>query len=341
MEDKKKHVFFRIAIIVLLVVAIAAGIIGAIMANHFEYNDEDVVGNTAGNLYNGGLFCEYDGYIYFANPNESNQLYRMDEDGDNVKKLHSDKASYINVAGDYIYYVRFNHEDGQQAVFRGNLYGVYRLKMGDTTATELYGKIANSLALSGNKLFFQSYNDEDLIQVKAVGIDGKNLELVSDEDYVPISVYNEEIYYNNVDYNHNIAKIDVENYSKSNVKAGNYYMPIAEDGKLYYIDIEAGYQLIKEDISTGKKTVLTEEKCINYNVHSEYGVIYYQVENDEDDHKLMMMDLNGKNETLVSEGDCSKIHITKKYTYYCKTVGIDEIWYYVETGEKPEPTEFQ
>ncbi len=336
---KKKVI--KIVIISVLILVVIGGIIAAFVANHFKYNDEDVVGNTAGNLYNGGLFCEYDDYIYFANPNENNQLYRMDEDGDNVKKIHSDKASYINIAGDYIYYVRFNHEDGQQAVFRGNLFGVYRLKMGDTTAVELYGDIANSLALSGNKLFFQSYSDEELIGVKSIGIDGKDLEDISDDDYLPLSVYNEEIYFNNTDYNHNIAKIDVKDYDKSTVKAGNYYMPIAEEGNLYYIDIEAGYQLVKENLSTKSKTVLTDEKCINYNVHSKYGVIYYQVENDEDDHRLMMMDLDGKNETLVTKGDCDRIHITKNYTYYCKTVGIDEIWYYVETGEEPEPKEFQ
>ena len=30
-------------------------------------NDENTTGNTAGNLNNGGLFCESDGKVYFAN----------------------------------------------------------------------------------------------------------------------------------------------------------------------------------------------------------------------------------------------------------------------------------
>ena len=262
---------------ILVVVAIVAGIVVYYQMNKFEYNDEDAVGNTAGNLYNGGLFCESDGYIYFANPNDSNQLYRMDEDGDNLKKLHSDKAQYINVYNDYIYYVRYNHDSGQEVVFRGNMFGVYRLKAGDTTAEALYDDgIANSLTLSGNKLYFQGYNDKDLIEVWSVGVDGKKLEKVSKDDYLPLSVYECEIYYNNVDGNHNIVKMDVEDNAKVTVKAGNYFMPIVEDGVLYYIDVEAGYQLKKEDLATGEQTVITEDKCVNYNVSTEYEVIYYQ-----------------------------------------------------------------
>ncbi len=336
----KKRII-KILIVVVVLVLVIGGMVATILMNRFEYNDEDAVGNTAGNLYNGGLFCEEGDYIYFANPNKSNQLYRMDADGDNIEKLHSDKASYINICGDYIYYVRNNHEDGQQAVFRGNLYGVYRLKKGDSVAKGLYEEIADSLMLTGNKLYFRSYNDEDLIRNRSINIDGSKLTAVSENDYVPLSVYDGYVYYSNVDANHNIVKMDVDNDNTSTLKQGNYYMPIVEDGVLYYIDVEAGYKLTKEDLSSGKVTVLTEDKCVNYNVHTEYGVIYYQCENDETDHRFMRMDLDGNDLTLVDSGACSKIHITKKYTYYCKLAGAENIWYYVETGKASQPKEFR
>ncbi len=331
----------RNIILVVIFIVIVGAIVAGIILNRFEYNDDDAVGNTAGNLYNGGLFCESDGYIYFANPNDSNQLYRMDEDGDNIKKIHSDKAQYINVYNDYIYYVRYNHDSGQEVVFRGNVFGVYRLKTGDTTAEELYGEMANSLVLTGNKLYFQSYNDKDLIEVKSVEIDGKNLEKISTDDYLPLSVYEGGIYYSNVDGNHNIVKMDTEDNSKVTVKVGNYFMPIVEEDILYYIDVEAGYHLVKEDLATGEKTVITEDRCINYNVSTKYGVIYYQCENDEEDHRLMMTDLDGKDTVVVGIGDFTNIHITKNYTYYYEiTVGDDKDLYYVETGENPQPKKF-
>ena len=40
-----------------------------------KMNQGFVNGNTAGNLYNGGLFCEYNGVIYFSNPNDNGRLY--------------------------------------------------------------------------------------------------------------------------------------------------------------------------------------------------------------------------------------------------------------------------
>ncbi len=337
----KKRIIY-IIIFLIIVLAVAGGIVAYINSNKFEYNDADATGNTAGNLYNGGLFCEYDGYIYFANPNDYNQLYRMDENGENLQKIHSDKPKYLNMYNDYIYYVRFNHNSGQEVVFRGNVFGVYRLSLSENTAEELYEDLVDSLTLSGNKLYFQSYNDEDLIEVKSIGIDGKKLEKVSTDDYLPLSVYNGEIYYSNVSYNHNIVKIDVDNNMPITVKEGNYYMPIVEENILYYIDVEAGYKLMKENLDTGVSEILSEDKCINYNVSTKYGIIYYQCENDETDHRLMMMDLDGGNATLVEKGDFSNIHITKNYTYYYKIiVGGESQLYYVETGKTPNPQQFR
>ncbi len=48
-------------------------------------NNDNAVGNTSGNLLNGGLFCEYDGKIYFANPNDYNRLYVMNSDCTDIK----------------------------------------------------------------------------------------------------------------------------------------------------------------------------------------------------------------------------------------------------------------
>ncbi|MDE7206260.1 MAG: DUF5050 domain-containing protein, partial [Lachnospiraceae bacterium] len=44
-------------------------------AKRIPENPPGTIGNTSGNLYNGGLFCESDGYVYFSNPYDSNALY--------------------------------------------------------------------------------------------------------------------------------------------------------------------------------------------------------------------------------------------------------------------------
>ena len=70
---KKKIIVISIILVLILS---AAGIAG--YQHHLKkqrYNDSYVNGNTAGNLYNYGMFCEHNGTIYFSNPNDSYRLY--------------------------------------------------------------------------------------------------------------------------------------------------------------------------------------------------------------------------------------------------------------------------
>ena len=56
----KKKISIIIAVIVVIAL-IAAAVIFHYLSNRTHFNEGYVNGNTAGNLYNGGLFCEYDG----------------------------------------------------------------------------------------------------------------------------------------------------------------------------------------------------------------------------------------------------------------------------------------
>ena len=81
-----------------LVILLAAGCVFLYRyINRIRYNDGYVNGNTAGNLYNEGYFCEKDGIVYFANPADNYCLYSMNPDGTNIKKLEDQSVSYITV----------------------------------------------------------------------------------------------------------------------------------------------------------------------------------------------------------------------------------------------------
>ena len=53
----KKKISIIIAVIVVIAL-IAAAVIFHYLSNRTHFNEGYVNGNTAGNLYNGGLFCE-------------------------------------------------------------------------------------------------------------------------------------------------------------------------------------------------------------------------------------------------------------------------------------------
>jgi len=109
----------RVLIILSVITVIGIIAVFAYSSNRTYLNDEDLVGNTAGNIYNGGLFCERDGRIYFSNDNDDGSLYVASSDLTKFKKLHNDKAVYINVDENYIYYLRANNtrENARGSIF--------------------------------------------------------------------------------------------------------------------------------------------------------------------------------------------------------------------------------
>lgn len=324
---KKKIIFGAI----ILVVAVLG--IFLFFKNRFTYNDENVMGNTAGNLYNEGLFCEYEDTVYFANPYDEYNLYKMNSDGSNVEKVYGDRAYYINVANDYIYYERFNYKSGVEVVFRGSLYGLFRYKDGDSKPEELHNGIVDNVALCGNNLYYRRYDDINLYQLSKVKIDGDDDKVLSDSDYTPIAVSNGNIYFTEVDGSHDLLRLNTDTDTVTVFKEGNFYMPIICGNFVYYIDLDNNRTLTRMNLTNDDTQIIAEDKVVNYNLSENEGVIFYQAENSVEEHKLVRIDLEGQNQVDVAEGDCFNISITSRYTYYItKIADIDTLYRVNTTG---------
>lgn len=96
------------------------------------------------------------------------------------------------------------------------------------------------------------------------------------------------------------------------------------------------------NLSTEKTQVLTEDSCVSYNISEDKNVIFYQAENSVDDHKLVKIDTNGDNLTVIKEGDCYNISITSKYMFYIEKIGKEEYLYKVSIAgaSVPQPVSF-
>lgn len=97
-NKRKKQLFITIAIILILIAVFCL----IHFLNRTKMNSGYVNGNSAGNLYNGGLFCESNGTVFFSNPSDNHRLYSMNPDGSDMKKLSDDTASYINADDHYV-----------------------------------------------------------------------------------------------------------------------------------------------------------------------------------------------------------------------------------------------
>ena len=79
-------------IIIPLILICITGLVIYHFVSKVKLNSSYVNGNTAGNLYNAGLFCESDGEVFFSNTNDNGRLYAINIDGGKIQKRSNDTA---------------------------------------------------------------------------------------------------------------------------------------------------------------------------------------------------------------------------------------------------------
>lgn len=168
----KRSVKFIIPAVVVVLIVVA--VVVHALPKKKQTNSADAAGNTAGNLMNGGLFCEYNNKIYFANPYDHNYLYVMDSDCSNARMLNSDSVASLNIYNDKIYYVKNNFSKEMiGTILRGQLFGIYQTDLEGQNSTMLYNHLTGSVSLCGNYLYYQHYESDVGITLHRMDIDGE------------------------------------------------------------------------------------------------------------------------------------------------------------------------
>ena len=128
-------------------------------------------GNTSGNIANGGIAAESDGWIYYRD--ENSFLYRMKNDGSEETRLTSDDASYINVVGDWVYYIARNDRYTYGSIVCVQTDGTERTVLLD-------GECTNLIVANGWVYFLQ---DGRIFRMNLDGLSNEQLP-VCEEGYV-------------------------------------------------------------------------------------------------------------------------------------------------------------
>lgn len=307
-------------IIALCILLLLAGGVGgfAYFSSRTLWNEETAIGNSPGNLNNGGLFCEDGELIYFSSPSDDGSLYSMNQEGTEFKKIHSDKASSINVTSHYLVYVRDNHQRAKNA---GNFFsfsnvGIYRINKKDGSNIKLlYDDPAGTTGLYGNTIYYQHYNTTDHLQFYKVQLDGTQEERLSTEPIVPSSYINGYLYYNGVDNDHDIHSLNLENNMVSDVAYGNYFSIAVQDGFIYYLDLADNYSVGRMRLDGSDAERLVADRCSFFNISPDSRYLYYQIDGG-DHNQLGQLDLTTMEASTIEEGDFCKLHTTSRYLFY-------------------------
>lgn len=304
----------------LLFLLILGAAIGFGVFYHFstktKFNQSYVNGNTAGNLYNSGLVCENGDTIFFANPSDEFRLYSMDKDGSNLKKISDDVASFINADEHYVYYVRNNpRSDTQFSFLQINTDSLCRINRNGKGSILILDSAPSLYAsLVGNYVYYLHYDKTDATSLYRVKIDGSEKEQVSKKAYYTCSASGQYIYYNGLQEDHSIRRLNTVTGTESIVSESNGWMPtVIGDAAAYFMDCDNDYRIARTDLSDNSTILLTEKRVDCYNVSGDY--IYFQ-QNEEDAHGLCRIRTDGLGYEVLAEGIYTDINTTSDYVYF-------------------------
>ncbi|KSV58324.1 DUF5050 domain-containing protein [Acetivibrio ethanolgignens] len=306
-----------ITVIVFLVIGGGFGTF-AYLNTRTVWNSEGSSGNFPGNLNNEGLFCEDGDTIYFSNPKDDGALYSMNQEGKEFKKIHADKVSSINVTGEYIVYVRDNHNRAKNAgnFFSFNNVGIYRIrKKNSGDIKQLYNDPAGVASLYGNYIYYQHYNTETNLEFYKVKLDGSEEEKLSAEPILPGSYEGGYLYYNGVKKDHDIHTLNLSNNQVSDIAFGNYFSILAQGGSIYYLDLAQNYAIGRMDTDGSNPELLVRDRCSFFNLSPDNRYLYYQIDG-IDHNRLCQLDLVTMEEKIILEGDFCKLNVTSRYLFF-------------------------
>ena len=308
--------------VLLTLVFITVIVLGGILvynSGRTYLNDEDLVGNTSGNIYNGGLFSERDGKIYFSNDNDDGSLYVMNSnaDAESIKKLHYDKAAYINVDENYIYYLRANNtrENSSGSILMFNNTGIYRIKQNGKGLKLISSNPGSHVTVFGNHVYYQNYDVNAGLFLYRNQTDGSLERLLLREAVIPSKLIDNKVYYVGVNNDHNINGLDLSSFTTRACIEGNFAYPMFIGDYIYYMDQSNNYSINRMNKDGSDRIVLVKDRTSTFNITNSGKYLYYQIDN-MNKSKICRLDLTTMESEVLLDGNFKQIHVTNNYVFF-------------------------
>ena len=275
-------------------------------------NPPGTVGNTAGNLNNGGRFCEYNDVVYFSNPYDGGALYAMSPDESGIHYLSSSIPQNILAGGDYLYYFQTGVAGSGDFSSIAMGHGFHRSDLSGRHPRSMSSDVIVSGQLVNDYLY--------LVSVDKGGTKFYKLRCDQSEDPISLADYainpscavDGTIYYNGTLNNHFLHALDTNGDTIRQILDTPLWFPAVIGDYVYYLDLESNYQLRRYRFSSGETEVLATDRVDWFNVGS--GFIYYQTVGAAPQLKCMRTD--GSDVMTVAEGNYNNIHMTSRYVYF-------------------------
>lgn len=311
---------------IVLGVSLLALAIFIFLSGRIVMNPAGTVGNTAGNLNNGGLFCEYDGTVYFSNSYDGGSLYAMTPGETGLRKLNSSNVRNILAGGKYLYYFKPGASGNGGVDNVRTVKAFNRCRLNGKNAAGLTRDVVVTGQLVDNYLYLLTSTSDGPSFYK-IKIDKTDKTQLADYLINPACAVNGTIYYNGTQNDHYLYALNTAGDTVTEIWRGNIWYPIVEGDYVYYMDVANNYRLCRYSFSQDIIEVLTEDRADCYNVGG--GYIYYQ--KNSASPQLICMRTDGTEAKVIAEGTYCNINMTSQYVYF-QEFGNDISLYHSSLG---------
>ncbi len=216
-------------------------------------------------------FCEKNGTVYFANPDDDYRLYSMDTNGNHLKKLSYDRVMYINADDHYVYYVRNNENNGTGFDFfsyaRNSLCRIDQ--NGENTKNFRQRSLPVCLACPETTFIICTMMTRDATTLyKNRNRWRRTQKSIFALHFFTCSTLGQYIYTSGTESDGAIYQLDTASDSLSKVYECNSFKPIVtSDDNVYYMDVDQNNALVHTNMKSGHPVTLYQGQSDLYNVY--------------------------------------------------------------------------
>jgi len=317
MNRKLKSILISIIVISLFAILILLVKINS----RLPENPIDYAGNTAGNLYNRGLFAEDENYIYFANLADNFHLYRTSHDLEDTVCLNQDSVEYLNpdATSSYLYYSRINYRQDTYGNTAFDILdtGIYRFNLKNKGLSRLYPNACGLVLLGGNNLYYQVHGADgnfDLYSL-AVNTEKEAAKPITTDYICPTNYRNGLLYYSGVSEDHRLYSLSPESGTSTRFADLDCYQPIITSTGTYFLSLKHNYSLFHLPNTSDTATLVTNEQISSYNISKDGRYLFYQIDNGKT-NRLCIYDTSAKTEAELMTGNYKNLNTVSHYLFF-------------------------
>ncbi|MGF7060389.1 DUF5050 domain-containing protein [Brassicibacter mesophilus] len=230
----------------------------------YDETSKNERGNSTANINNGGFVAKQGDWIYYRNYKDCYKLYKVKTDESQKTKISDHDATYINIVGNWIYYINNNDKN------------IYKIKLNGNRLTKLNSGPSKNLLVIEDKVYY--INEEDGKLYKMLN-DGDEKIKITEDICLSFDIRNGRIYYiheNERSGKFHIYVLDINGKSENEICNGYYLYNVFVQGNYIYYNHGKGIFYLNSEknsstiISYGNDSLISEsafgEHIVNFNV---------------------------------------------------------------------------